>query len=350
MSRAAFWLMLRRIAVFAGGVDLVLLAVFLMLGMTTTAWLNLISCAMYALAWRLLVRRRNLQAVLLMWAEVLVHAGLYTVLLGWDCGFHYYLLVFIAAVAVSRSPRHALLALAFLLMVYLGLDLLSRSVPVRYPLPEDTTSALRWLNIAVVFCMFGYTGRYYVDRVAEAEQRLRNMAATDAMTGLWNRREFRSLAKARIQRGVGPDAAVALVLADIDHFKQVNDCHGHDAGDQVIRHVAACMRHRIRAGDVLSRWGGEEFIMLLPGLTAEGAAERCDQLRQDLALLPCTMGDKQIPVTASFGVVSMQPGESLDDAVRRADAALYRAKNAGRNRVDVESVSPDPSSPSPARP
>ena len=333
MSRTAFWLMLRRIAVFAGGVDLVYLVVFFVLGMPVMALLNLVSLGMYATAWWLLGRRRNLPAVLLMWTEVMVHAGLCTVLLGWASGAHYFLLVFIAAVAVSRTPSHATAALVFLLLAYLGLDAATQVIPVRYALPDAATTALRWLSITIVFVMFGYTGRYYVQRVAEAEARLRELATTDAMSGLWNRRHFQALAEGELARARRQGGALSVVLADIDHFKQVNDRYGHEAGDHVIRHVSKTMREQLRAGDLIGRWGGEEFILLLPGCDAAGAAQLCERMRRHVSGSPCDIGGQQIPVTVSFGVMPLPLDEPFEQAVRHADGALYRAKNAGRNRV-----------------
>ena len=334
MSRAAFWLMLRHIAVFAGCVDVIYLVTFFALGMPVMALVNLISLGMYAAAWWLLGRRRNLPAVLLMWTEVLVHAGVCTVLLGWASGVHYFLLVFIPAVAVSRNSRHAAGALAFMLAAYLGLDALTQAIPVRYPLAPEATTALRWLSIGVVFVMFGYTGRFYVQRVAEAEARLRDMATTDAMSGLWNRRHFVTLAHAEVERARRHGDTLAVVLADIDHFKQVNDRHGHDAGDRVIQHVSALLRSQARAGDLIGRWGGEEFILLLPGCEAAGARQRCERLREQVAGSPCEVaGGRTISVTMSFGVIPLPMDLPFEQAVQRADAALYQAKGAGRNRV-----------------
>jgi signal transduction histidine kinase len=178
MSRGAFWLMLRRIAVLAGCVDVLYLVVFSVLGMPVMAAVNLISLSTYVAAYWLLVRRRNLPAVLLMWSEVLVHAGVTTVLLGWATGVHYFLLVFIPAVSVSRSARQAFGAMAFLLAFYIGIDALTQTVPIRYPLGATTVTGLRWLNITVVFMMFSAIGRDYVRRVEGAEQRVREMTAT----------------------------------------------------------------------------------------------------------------------------------------------------------------------------
>jgi len=335
MSRGAFWLMLRRVAVFAACVDLVYLLVFFALGLPVMALVNLVSASMYAAAYVLLGWRRNLPAVALMWTEVLVHACACTVLLGWDSGTHYFLLVFLPAVAVSRSPKHAMVAMAFVLAIYLALDAATQVVPVVYALAPAELMALRWLSIAVVFVMFGYTARFYTQRVQEAEGQLYDLATTDSLTGLWNRRQFLQLAHAEIDRARRHGTSLALVLADIDHFKQVNDQHGHDAGDRVIRHVAGLLRQQARGGDLVGRWGGEEFVMLLPMTDGDGALELSERVRCRVEQAPCQHAGARMPVTLSLGVCELQPGQSLDHAFKNADAALYAAKNAGRNRVCV---------------
>lgn len=335
MSRGAFWLMLRRVAVFAACVDVIYLLAFFALGLPAMALANLVSAGVYGAAWWLLGQRRNLPAVLLMWAEVLVHASACTLLLGWASGAHYFLLVFLPAVAVSRSPKHALAAMAFVLVAYLALDATTQVVPVTYPLAPGALMAFRWLSVAIVFAMFGYTARFYTQRVQEAEGQLYDLATTDSLTGLWNRRQFLQLTHAEIDRARRHGTPLALVLADIDHFKLVNDQHGHDAGDRVIRHVANQLRQQARGGDLVGRWGGEEFVMLLPMTDADGAHDWSERLRKLIEQVPCQHAGVSMPVTVSFGVCEVQAGRSLDHAFKNADAALYVAKNAGRNGVRV---------------
>ncbi|HEV7913423.1 MAG TPA: hypothetical protein VGP22_06630, partial [Albitalea sp.] len=153
MSRSAFWLMLRRVAVIAGCSDLMFLGVFLALGLPVLAWTNLVSVGMYAAAYGLIGRRKNRPAVVLMWTEVLLHAISCTLLLGWDSGAHYFLLVFIPAIALSRSQKLAVGALTFLLIVYLGLDRLTQVVPRAYVMSTSELGCLRALCITVVFMM-----------------------------------------------------------------------------------------------------------------------------------------------------------------------------------------------------
>jgi diguanylate cyclase (GGDEF)-like protein len=161
---------------------------------------------------------------------------------------------------------------------------------------------------------------------------LRRQAAIDQLTGVLNRR---GVEQSLGQLGERTAEGIALVMVDIDHFKGINDSHGHDAGDQVLQRVAAVMVQNVRADDILGRWGGEEFVIACVHCSAEHAAQVAEKIRQRMAATH--FGTRQrIPVTASFGVAAMQAGETFADTFRRADEALYRAKSEGRNRVVVD--------------
>jgi diguanylate cyclase (GGDEF)-like protein len=162
------------------------------------------------------------------------------------------------------------------------------------------------------------------------------LAATDFLTGLPNRREFMARLEdeqARLQRDVGGRAAVLML--DIDHFKDINDAHGHDGGDAVLRHLAGLMRDSQRKIDMLGRVGGEEFAILLPGADLEAARAFAERLRQRIADTPMQRSGAAIGITVSIGLASLTPADrGGDTALVRADHALYRAKRGGRNRVE----------------
>ena len=161
---------------------------------------------------------------------------------------------------------------------------------------------------------------------------LRRQAAIDQLTGVLNRRGVEQ-ALADVSERAGGD--VALVMVDVDHFKRINDSHGHAMGDQVLQRVAAVMVQSVRAGDILGRWGGEEFIVACVHCTAEHAAQVAEKIRQRIEATP--FGTRQrIHVTASFGVAAMHDMTGFAETLRRADEALYRAKSEGRNRVVVD--------------
>lgn len=154
-------------------------------------------------------------------------------------------------------------------------------------------------------------------------------ASTDALTGLMNRRTFQSRIRAMRRGGV----KFSLVMADLDHFKRLNDTHGHEMGDRALTTFCAVAEAVLRQGDLMARWGGEEFAFALVGVSPQAAAEVLDRVRLELS---ARLSTSDIPgFTASFGVVAAGECDSLDDAVRRADDALYAAKAAGRNRVWV---------------
>lgn len=162
--------------------------------------------------------------------------------------------------------------------------------------------------------------------------RLEELAGTDALTGVCNRRRFDELAAVEVERARRYGQPFALVLLDVDHFKHVNDRHGHEVGDAVLVALAGLLRAWIRGADNLARWGGEEFVILAPGIDVGGAERFAERLRAGIAAQELGPVGR---VTASFGVAQYRPGESLAELVTRADKALYRAKEGGRDRVDA---------------
>jgi diguanylate cyclase (GGDEF)-like protein len=169
----------------------------------------------------------------------------------------------------------------------------------------------------------------------EALQRNVELAERDALTGLLNRRRATEMLDHHAsQASRGGTFAVALL--DIDHFKRINDGHGHVAGDVVLQRFAAAAQAMLREGDLLARWGGEEFLLLLPAATADAALALARRVREGTAALtvPVPSG-AALAFTVSVGVAALRAGESATSVLERADAALYLAKAGGRNRVEA---------------
>ena len=161
---------------------------------------------------------------------------------------------------------------------------------------------------------------------------LNRLATTDSLTGAWNRRYFEQAAAFEIARTDRYGDPLALLMLDIDHFKLLNDTHGHPVGDKVLVELTRRVRPRLRATDIWARWGGEEFVALLPDTNGEDAVRLAEKLRQLIAGEPFP-GVGQ--VTSSFGVAEFRPDETADHWFTRVDKALYAAKKAGRNRVSL---------------
>jgi diguanylate cyclase (GGDEF)-like protein/hemerythrin-like metal-binding protein len=164
---------------------------------------------------------------------------------------------------------------------------------------------------------------------------LENLALKDTLTGLFNRRTLETAFTAECQRQDRYRSPFSLVMIDIDHFKRVNDVFGHDEGDRVLVEVARRVRGNLRETDLLFRWGGEELLILVPGTGIAGATSLAEKVRRDLFMEPMpTVG----VITASFGVVERNEGESREACFKRVDQAMYAAKMRGRNRVEAWSV------------
>ena len=167
----------------------------------------------------------------------------------------------------------------------------------------------------------------------EALERIRLLATRDELTGLPNRRHAQDLLDVEASRARRERAPLCLCLIDLDHFKRVNDTLGHAAGDEVLRMVARQAKPVLRDTDVLTRWGGEEFLLLLPDTPLADAERVVERLRQHLSNAETWRERPELRVTFSGGITAHHEGESMQETIARADDMLYRAKTAGRDRV-----------------
>jgi two-component system, cell cycle response regulator len=172
-------------------------------------------------------------------------------------------------------------------------------------------------------------------RIVTLQEQLRIEASEDKLTGLFNRGAISGILRRELSHAKREGTPLSVVLADLDNFKNVNDTHGHPVGDAVLREVSNILGTRLRPDDALGRYGGEEFLMVLPGCGIEGALEIAERMRGAVACEPIVTPVGPLEITASFGVAATDD-ESVDvDAlVLEADKALYRAKRAGRDRVE----------------
>jgi two-component system cell cycle response regulator len=173
------------------------------------------------------------------------------------------------------------------------------------------------------------------DQLLEAQETLREQATRDALTKIWNRRTILEILEREIDRAQREMSPLSLAMGDLDHFKQINDTFGHLAGDAVLCEAVRRMKASIRSYDSLGRFGGEEFLFILPGCEASAAVRLAERIRQEIASRPIEWQGRAIQVTASFGVTSLPLSQrsTAEALLRLADEALYQAKQQGRNRV-----------------
>lgn len=172
-----------------------------------------------------------------------------------------------------------------------------------------------------------------ISDLKRVEEELRALSVTDSLTGIHNRRYFQERLKTELERAQRDGQDLAVIMLDIDHFKQINDQFGHAVGDHVLQNLCQRISHRLRRTDVFCRLGGEEFMVLCPGSTASQAHSLALELWQGVRSVPV---DGVGRVTASFGVAGWRPGEGADALLLRADSGVYAAKQAGRDRVEGE--------------
>ncbi len=185
-------------------------------------------------------------------------------------------------------------------------------------------------------------GRRIVDlqeQLLMAREALRQQATHDGLTGLLNRTSILDILHKELERASREDLPLSILMVDLDRFKQINDTRGHLAGDAVLREAAVRMKSAIRRYDSLGRYGGEEFLVVLPGCPGNGAAAHADRLRMSLGSEPFSFSCQPIEVTCSVGIACRPRGASCDSdwLIREADRALYGAKERGRNRTEYPS-------------
>ena len=322
-----------RMAVAAGLVDIVYFLFFLAIGSPVLAWVNVLSVLIYCGIYELVRRRRLALAIALFWLEVFPHAVLGTLMLGWGSGFHYLALIFVPMVMMTDSRLTGVAKAVFLVLILASVEgILWQQGPVA-PITELQLLMVRWFNLLLFVVMMAMLTSYYWGKIASAEKRLRTLGTVDALTGLHNRHYFEkawSLAGAQQRRAKG---TLCLLMVDLDHFKPLNDTHGHQAGDRMLVECGRIFREAVRDIDTLARWGGEEFALLLPGTTLEQSKVEAERMRAGIEALVVIHQGAELRCTASVGLTEMLPADTLDQMIMRADQALYTSKMAGRNCV-----------------
>ena len=217
-------------------------------------------------------------------------------------------------------------------------DLRGQSVDLRFMFETMEEQATSLAQAAEDREIIKITLEAEIEQRRELEDQLRIMATTDELTGLFNRRQFLNRAREEIERTRRYDRPLALIMADVDHFKLINDRYGHDVGDTVLRKLAELFKGSLRRDvDVVARLGGEEFAFLLPETTAAKAFVLAMRLNGEVRRAEIDWGAVLVPVTCSFGVVEcMSEGENVERLLKAADLALYRAKAEGRDRVVLD--------------
>lgn len=332
---ATFSALMQLIAFLAGVTHVAFLGLFIWTQVQALAFVNVFSVLIYAVVFWLARTNRPGPALALTVLEVVAHAIVATAFIGWETGFHYYVLLAIPVVIMStlKSLRVKATTVVALMIVNLGIDILLRGRQPPNALAPGSVDGLHYFNVLAAMVILIAMAGYYYYLIERAQHALQNLARTDPLTSLSNRRaliEAMTLEHRRLRRA---DRPLSFIIGDLDHFKAINDTHGHEVGDHVLVAIGQAMATVVRDVDHLGRWGGEEFLVVLPDTDQAGAFHIAERLRQKVAAVTVPAGVATLKVSMTFGVSQLRPREHPEQAIARADAALYDGKHGGRNRV-----------------
>ena len=320
----------------ACGLHLIFLALLCWAGVYGLAWCNVLSVLFYAVAAFNIQRRSRVSLWLyLIMVEALGHGVLASFWIGLNTGFYYYMLIVPPGLLLAdiRPLAYKWTLILGAMLIVVGNSLLLEQHPPLTPLAPSLVLALNVFNLAGALTLTMLVAQLYFRLVSRAHEQLGVIAATDPLTGLLNRRSLIAQWRHAVENQRCTAEGVAVLLCDIDRFKDINDRFGHETGDQVLREIGERLKASTRADDHVARWGGEEFLVLMPGLDLETALDVAEALRARAGGHPVTAAGTALKVTVTVGVTRQETGETVDRAISRADAALYRGKKQGRNCV-----------------
>jgi diguanylate cyclase (GGDEF)-like protein len=329
-ATAQFWQHIIPIVQIAFGIHVVLFVLFGLLQLPLLAAGNALSIAAYVVCLGAIRARRYTFAGALMSVEIILHAALATWVLGWDSNFHFYLycLVPIIAFSFQHTRRWRLCFNLAIISVLVGGFALRRHMGVEALVSAQMLEVFAVANVSIATLLLLHGTALSVRFARSMQLNLFHSANRDSLTNLYTRR--------RVLQGVRQlvdSVPAAIILLDIDHFKQINDSLGHEKGDLILQRVAEAISSNVRATDVASRWGGEEFLVLMPDATEEAARMVAERIMLHIRQWVGQVQPTPLNVTATLAISQIRPGESFEKALARADQGLYRGKQQGRDQV-----------------
>lgn len=282
-----------------------------------------------------------LPSVLMLFATVLVYILLFSKHFGSSAGFHYLimslipLVIFAGRIGLKLKVFICLMMAIGMFMVELELrGVATSSVSV------EALKQLRVLNLLICFITISMLTFTHFVTVSRIQSKLQFLAAYDPLTQLVNRRRMGQLAEQEILQSRRQQYPLSVILADVDNFKMINDRHGHPVGDAALQHISELISTIARDTDSCCRWGGEEFLVLLPHTTLQGAMQVAERIREDVAATPLHAHELELEMQLTLGVAMLMPNEELAELIMRADTALYEGKRASRNCVVISDPQP----------
>lgn len=337
-------LVYRIVIVVCAFVHFTLIFIFAALGVGKMAAVNVISVAVYITLYFLAGSKSLTPIGLVAYTEIVAHATLAILSVGWQYGFSMFLvcivpLVFYLPFKSSRTPFY------MCFMTILQFILLKAVTTYFEPFYDISpgkgvvaliyiyNSIISFLMIVVLSVVYNVSKKRAQAALVAKNMKLEELASVDPLTKLLNRRSMFPFMNACYERAVESGTPFALILSDIDDFKEVNDRYGHDCGDMILKRVSDIFRENTTEEMKVCRWGGEEIMVLIPESSAENGAELAEKIRDRIANTQFVFGGKSVSITVTFGVSENKGGISVDKTVTNADRNMYSGKRSGKNCV-----------------
>ncbi|MCG8015062.1 MAG: GGDEF domain-containing protein [Candidatus Thiodiazotropha sp. 'RUGA'] len=332
-----------RYAIFAAGAGhFAFLIVFYSLGVLPLVVVNIVSVIIYAYCLKALddsVERSDYTLIgWLVYTELSGHAILASYYIGTYSGFHYYIVLLSALPFLTFTDPRLIRALKiiFIVVVFVILDTVLRDYPPPYVIDTEILYGLRVFNVTTFITSIILVSLLYAKITYEIRLQLELTSTTDSLTGLYNRRLFIKLAEIEMSKIRRESTTSSLILLDLDDFKRINDQLGHQCGDLALVKVTQILQHSVRPRDILCRWGGEEFIVLLPDTNINDATLVAERIRLGISMQPMSCKTGEFTLTTTLGLTDCSDPEiSLDRYIEQADKALYLGKANGKNQYII---------------
>ncbi len=317
-------------------VHVILVPLFYWLDLNFLSLFNVFSSLMWISSWLFNKRGKHQTAVILMTIEVALHTLLVVPETGWHSGFQYYLFAAVPFTLFNNQfeGRTIILISIVFCILFIFLNAYTHdSMGVPSPLSPQLTSIINNINIIISFTAICVISYYFRIASQSLEKELEKQAHTDPLTGLFNRRRMQDCLDYYEKLSARSQSDLSLIFVDIDYFKKFNDTYGHSCGDYILGAAADFMKKYLRSGDAIARWGGEEFLIMLPHTDIHGARVIAEKIRKAVSEERFHMEGREFSITMTFGLSQHQFDHSIEDCLKLADMALYKGKEAGRNLV-----------------
>ena len=327
--------------ILAGSVHFLFIFLFIFLDIPQLVFLNIISVGVYlycifGIGLKTLDRKDDSLIGWLVYVELLGHGVIATLYLGLESGFQYYIysLVLIPFFISTYSLRVRILRVVVVIVVVVLLEIWGHNSTPVITLKHEYLAYLHYMNLILFLLLSAVISYFYTISGNMYRDMLFKKSNSDHLTGLYNRRYVSELFKTGLFRRKDDHNTFALLLIDADHFKSVNDAYGHRGGDEVLVKLAQLLKENVRRSAIVSRWGGEEFLIVLEEIEEKELTEVAERLRSVVENTPMRE-ENELYVTVTLGGAVFLGDEAFEEVFARADKALYQGKQNGRNQVVI---------------